>query len=395
MTRHILDTDLYKLTMGWLVIKYFPNIRVKYEFVNRGKTQFPVGFDKKLKEKLEIFVKNEDTYNFSDEFHQVENFLGKLKKKCYFLPNVFWDFLKGFRLDLSEVNINQIDGDLIVSVQGYWYSTIFWEIILMSTISALYYEMTNQKIESYEELQLKDKIKFETLLNNGIKFSEFGTRRRYNYDNQVRVLDNAIKYGKESLVGTSNVLLSIKNDITPIGTFGHEYVSAVAVLYGYEYANHHMLKIWNEVYDDGKLGIALTDTFGIDSFLRDFNFKYSSLFTGVRHDSASPYIFTDRIIDHYKKLGIDPMSKTIIFSDGLNVDTCIELNNYCKNKIKCSFGVGTNLTNDVGVKALNIVVKLFEVNGKPAIKLSDVAGKHTGEKRTIELVKELINYKGL
>jgi nicotinate phosphoribosyltransferase len=394
MTKHILDTDLYKISMCWLIIKHFPNIKVKYEFVNRGKTQFPIGFDEKLLEKLKVFVENNNTYNFSDEFHNTDNFLNKLKTKCYFIPNIFWDFLKGFRLNLNEIKINQVENDLNISVEGYWYSTIFWEIILMSSISELYFQMTDQKILSFEELQLNDKNKFEKLSQYNINFSEFGTRRRYSYDNQIRVLNNAIKYSKKNLIGTSNVLLAIKNNITPIGTFAHEYVSGVGVLYGYEYANRHMMKIWNDVYD-GKLGIALTDTFGVDLFLKDFNYKYATLFTGVRHDSGSGFIFTDRIVSHYKSLGIDPLTKTIIFSDGLDVNSCIELNEYCKNKIKCSFGIGTSLTNDVGVKPLNIVIKLFEVNGNPAIKLSDVAGKHTGDKKTIDLVKELINYKGL
>lgn len=394
MTRHILDTDLYKLSMCWVIIKNFPDTRVKYKFVNRGKTIFPIGFDNKLKERLTSIVNNPNTYDFSDEYNKTINFMGKLKTKCHFLPNVFWDFLKGYRLNLNEVKITQTDYDLEIEVEGYWYSSIFWEIILMPTISELYFEITKKEILPYEELQLKDKEKFEKMYDAGIKFSEFGTRRRYSYDNQVRVLDNAIKYGKNCLNGTSNVLLAVKNDITPIGTYAHEYISGVAVLYGYEYANLHAMKIWSDVYG-GNLGIALTDTFGLDSFLKDFDLKYSLLFTGVRHDSGSPFVFADRIIEHYKKLKINPLEKSIVFSDGLDLDLCLELNEYCKNKIKCSFGIGTSLSCNVGVKPLNIVIKLFEINGKPAIKLSDVAGKHTGDKRTIELVKELINYKPL
>ena len=155
------------------------------------------------------------------------------------------------------------------------------------------------------------------------------------------------------------------------------------------------MELWTETYG-GNLGIVLTDTFGLDAFLKDFDAKYARLFDGVRHDSGDPKIFADRIIDHYKKLGIDPMSKTIVFSDGLNSDTAIELADYCRGKIKVSFGIGTYFTCDLpGIIALSIVIKLFMINGLDVIKLSDDDGKNTGNRKRIDIVKELIDYKPL
>jgi len=156
-----------------------------------------------------------------------------------------------------------------------------------------------------------------------------------------------------------------------------------------------MMELWVETFG-GSLGIVLTDTFGLDAFLNDFDSKYARLFDGVRHDSGDPKIFADRIIAHYKKLGIDPKTKTIVFSDGLNTDTAIELADYCRGKIKTSFGIGTHFTNDIpGITPLSIVIKIFLINGIHTIKLSDVDGKNTGNVETVIIVKKLINYKPL
>lgn len=229
---------------------------------------------------------------------------------------------------------------------------------------------------------------------NAVPFVDFGTRRRYSFENQNNVVKDLMEGGGNMFVGSSNVLFAIENDVKIIGTFAHESVSAVAAMLGYSHANKHMMELWVKTYG-GNLGIVLTDTFGLDSFLKDFDAKYARLFDGVRHDSGDPYLFADKIIEHYKKLGIDPMSKTIVYSDGLDVETSIKLAEYCRGKIKTSFGIGTHFTNDVGVKALNIVIKLFMIDGNHVIKLSDDAGKHTGDKVTIENVKTMIKYKPL
>lgn len=199
--------------------------------------------------------------------------------------------------------------------------------------------------------------------------------------------------GVKNFIGTSNVLFAIKNDVKLIGTMAHEVICAVGAMDGYIHANKHLMERWVQTYQ-GSLGIVLSDSFGLNNFLKDFDTKYARLYDGVRHDSGDPFVFADKIIEHYKSLGIDPTSKSIVFSDGLNIDKAIELANYCKGKIKTSFGIGTHLTNDLpGIIPLNMVIKLFEIDNKNVIKLSDVSGKHTGNKKTINLVKDMIEYK--
>jgi nicotinate phosphoribosyltransferase len=318
------------------------------------------------------------------------------QKRCPYLPNLFFDFLEGFRLDPSEVSIFQDGGDLKVQVYGLWYRTILWEIILMSEISEINYMLNGENSTVTEnELHQINIEKATKLRMNAVFFVDFGARRRKSFQNQKSVISDLRLYGSDYFIGTSNVLFGIDYNVKIIGTYAHEAISAVAALLGYTHANKHMMELWVQTYG-GNLGIALTDTYGLDSFLNDFDAKYARLFDGVRHDSGDPKKFADRIIEHYKKLGIDPKTKTIVFSDGLNTDTAIELSDYCRGKIKCSFGIGTHFTNDIpGITPLNIVIKLFMINGKNTIKLSDIAGKHTGDARTIEIVKELINYKPL
>lgn len=382
--REFLDTDLYKFTMMWFVMNHFPNSKVLYKFVDRRNNKYTEGLENILRKRIDSFV----DVKLSKEHRKV------FQSKCPYLPNLFFDFLEGFRLDPSEVSIYQTaDGQLEIDVEGYWYRTILWEIILMSEISEINYLMTGEvSTLSREELKLYNISKAERLKLNKVSFADFGSRRRKSFENQKNVVKDLKFGGGEYFVGSSNVLFAIENDCKVIGTFAHESVSAVAAMLGYTHANKHMMEMWVETYG-GNLGIVLTDTYGLGSFLNDFDAKYARLFDGVRHDSGDPKKFADKIIEHYRKLGIDPMSKTIVFSDGLDVDTAIELADYCRGRIKTSFGIGTHFTNDLpGIKALNIVIKLFMIDGKNVIKLSDIPGKHTGDKKTIELVKEMINY---
>lgn len=386
--RQLLDQDLYKFTMQWFVMNHFPDAKVRYEFVDRRNHKYPAGLGAILRKRIDTFRDIKLSKKHRNAF----------QKKCPFLPNLFFDFLEGFRLDPSEISIfQQADGQLIITVEGYWYRTILWEIILMSEISEINYLMTGEKpTESRAILSQMNEKKGVRFRYNAVQFVDFGTRRRYSFKNQKEVIGDLLSgAGRDSFVGTSNVLFAIEYNIKMIGTFAHESVSGVAAMLGYAHANKHMMELWTETFG-GSLGIVLTDTFGLDAFLNDFDAKYARLFDGVRHDSGDPKIFANKIIDHYRKLGIDPKTKTIVFSDGLDTDTALELAEYCRGKIKTSFGIGTHLTNDLpGVKALNIVIKLFMIDGKNVIKLSDVPGKHTGNVRTIEIVKEMINYKPL
>ena len=384
--RHLLDNDLYKFTMMWFVMNHFPESKVRYEFIDRRGYKYPQGLGAILNRRINSFRDIKMTQTQRRAFQQ----------KCPFLPNLFFDFLEGYRLDPSEVNIYQEnDGELRINIIGYQYRTILWEIILMSEISEINFLMTGEKpAEAQQYLSTKNVKKGVKLHMKNINFVDFGTRRRYSFDNQDQVIADLKEGGRGSFVGTSNVYFGIKHDVKIIGTMAHEIICAVGAVKGYAHANKHLMEMWNQTYN-GNLGSVLTDSFGLDSFLKDFDSYQSRIWDSVRHDSGDPKKFTDKIIEHYKKIGIDPMSKTIIFSDGLNVDKAIELADYCRGKIKTSFGIGTFFSNDVGVKPLNIVIKLFMIDDKHVIKLSDIDEKHTGNKRTIELVKEMIGYKPL
>jgi nicotinate phosphoribosyltransferase len=384
--KSILDNDLYKFTQQQAVVELFQRERVAYNFINRGKTTFPDGFDLRLRQELKIMEQlslQEPEANF-------------LTEKCgRYLKPTYIDLLKSYRYDSSEIEITQNRGVLALTISGYWYRTILWEVPLLALISEIYFQMTGEPIHSRGK-RLKNNINKGTkFYENEVKVADFGTRRRYSYANHLEVVQDLLSVcdtGNSFMVGTSNVHIAMATGIQPIGTHAHEWISGIAALKGYSYANKNMMDDWVKVYQ-GELGIALTDTFGLDAFLKDFNTFYAKLFDGVRHDSGDPFQFAKKITDHYKHLSIDPISKTIVFSDSLNADLAIELKKYCKDiGIKCSFGIGTHFTNDVGVKALNIVIKMVAINGRHVIKLSDVADKHTGDLETIALVKLMVGY---
>jgi nicotinate phosphoribosyltransferase len=384
--KSLLDNDLYKFTQQQAVFELFQREHVTYDFINRGKTSFPEGFDLRLRQelkKMESLSLQESEAKF-------------LIKKCgRYLKHTYIDLLKSYRYDSSEIEITQNEGELTLTITGYWSKTILWEVPLLAVISELYFQMVGKPIHSREERLRNNVEKGAKFSRNGVKVADFGTRRRYSYANHLEVMQDLLSVGDigtQFIVGTSNVHIAMVTDINPIGTHAHEWISGIAALKGYSYANKNMMDDWIKVYK-GELGIALTDTFGVDAFLRDFDTFYANLFDGVRHDSGNPFLFTEKMVGHYKHLGIDPISKTIIFSDGLNADLAIELKKHCKNLgVKCSFGIGTHLTNDLGIKALNIVIKMVSINNRHVIKLSDVKEKHTGDLETIELVKRMVGY---
>lgn len=385
--KSLLDGDLYKFTMQQAVVKLYPDIKVKYTFVNRNKTPFPEGFSEKLRKE----VKEMESLSLTLEEKDF------LKKQCYFLQPSYIDLLYGYRFDSSEIGIIQTGNDLQISIEGYWYKTILWETTLMALISELYFKETNQLPEfSKEKRKQNNTSKAQLFALNGIQYADFGTRRRYSYEIHDELIRDFINYSlkNENFIGTSNVHFAHKYKIKPIGTMAHEWISFHAALYGYKIANYMALESWINVYK-GDLGIALPDTFTSDAFFKSFDKKQSKLFDGIRHDSGDPIEFANKTIKHYQSLGIDPLSKTIVFSDNLNPNKVIDINKQCKSKIKCSYGIGTNFTNDIGVNPLNIVIKLTsaKINGEwfDCIKLSDNDGKHIGTDREIEICKYILN----
>lgn len=380
----LLDNDFYKFTMQNAVTKLFPTARVRYRFVNRGGHKFPEGFAQALRHQVERM----------SELSLQPDEKAYFARKCKYLDPVYLDFLSGFRYDPSEVHIEQHGGDLDVTIEGLWYRTILWEVPLMAVISELYYNLEGLQRVSDEVVCDITRRKMEAYKALDIKIAEFGTRRRHSYRVQELVVAALQKYGGTNYIGTSNVRLAMDYNVIPIGTHAHEWFMFHAAHFGYKMANRAGLGNWVDVYH-GDLGIALPDTFTTDVFLNSFDKKFAKLFDGVRHDSGDPLEFIDKITSHYKGLNIDPQSKTIIFSDTLNPQTVRRIADYCRGKIGMSFGIGTNFTNDVGLEALNMVIKMSEAfteNGKwtPTVKLSDAEGKYTGDPAAIDLAKTIL-----
>ncbi len=270
----------------------------------------------------------------------------------------------------------------------------------MAMISELYFEKENDSFLSRREERKKiNTTKAKIFLENGVPFADFGTQRRFSGKNQSEVLEDILAVGWNTCVGTSNVHFAEQYDIRPIGTHAHEWFMFHAATNGYRLANKTSLDTWTQVYH-GDLGIALTDTYTTAIFLNAFDSVHARLFDGVRHDSGDPFTFANLIISHYEKLGIDPLSKTIVFSDSISTEKAVELNKYCSGKIKASFGIGTHLSNDVGVTPLNMVIKMSHCCERkdavwyPVVKLSDDEGKHTGNTSEIQLCKSVIDRMG-
>ena len=248
---------------------------------------------------------------------------------------------------------------------------------------------TDWQMEGQERVAF---TKAKHLSDAGCLFADFGTRRRRNFETQDIVVSTMKQFSH--FVGTSNPYLAMKHGVKALGTCAHEAIGAVAALDSMNHPNACFMDKWSDTYE-GALGTMLPDTFGTDTCLKDFTLKRAKLWDGVRHDSGDPFLFTDKIIDHYMKLGIDPTTKTIIFSDSLNVETAIKLNKYCKGKIRHSFGIGTFFTSDfmkVSIPSLhsspmNMVIKLVMVNGIPVVKLSDVHTKAIGDTTMIAIMQ--------
>jgi len=229
---------------------------------------------------------------------------------------------------------------------------------------------------------------------DGCSYADFGTRRRRIWDVQNLLVETMMANSK-GFVGTSNVSLAMKHNTKPIGTMAHEWIMATSVLMGLRHANKFALDAWNKVFS-GDLGIALTDTYGSKTFFGDFDGYLARLFDGVRHDSGDPFEFASKVISHYKSLGINPMSKTIVFSDGLTAKLAAEINERFKDVIRCSFGIGTHFTNDfLNSKALNMVIKLWTCEGIPLVKLGDDEGKAIGEPDAVRVARWTFNDKPL
>jgi len=380
----LLDQDLYKLSMGNAVFRLFPDVNVRYQFIDRGNTDWPDGFVDHLRDEIRAYCELEFAMD-EIEF---------LRRKCPYLSSHYLEWLSGFRPSHDEVRVGFEDGKLQVEIEGPWYRTIYWEVPLMAMISELRYKLDPAISDGMLDYS-REVHKAKLLKEIGAPYSDFGTRRRFSKKNHRRVVDFLRAYTSANFQGTSNVALAKEFDLQPMGTMAHEWIMFHGAAYGLADATQRALENWVNVYD-GKLGIALTDTFTTEFFFRKVDRDMALLYDGLRHDSGDPIEFAYRAVDWYRQHDVDPRRKRIVFSDGLNVDAVRRI--YSDRiigvaeggSIDASFGIGTNLTNDLGVPPMNMVIKMtgVDVAGrgvfKPAVKLSDVRGKHTGDKKAVE-----------
>jgi nicotinate phosphoribosyltransferase len=365
----LLDTDLYKFTMMQVVLHHFPGAQVEYKFKCRTE-----GVD--LRPDLlaiEAELAKLCTLRFRDEELA---YLRGLR----FMKSDFVDFLALFHFSERWVRVGPGDkpGEIDVTVKGPWLHTIMFEIPLLAIVSELYFRRTQPRADLSEgRRRLRAKIEAARAVEPELDFkiSDYGTRRRFSRDWQEEVLQTFKREIPQNFAGTSNVWFAMRNDVRPLGTMAHEYMQACQAL-GPRLRDSQTFAFdkWAQEYR-GDLGIAVADTYGTDAFLRDFDMYFCKLFDGARHDSGDPFAWGERIIAHYRKNRVDPRTKTLIFSDQLSVPLAIEIARRFHNRALTAFGIGTNLTNDLGFEPLNIVIKMTECNGQPVAKVSDAPGK--------------------
>ena len=383
----VLDTDLYKFTTSYAYSKLYPRAYGQFRFIDRGRTRYPEGFADALKKELQAMSElalTKDEANF-------------LSRELPYLPPTYIDFVRGFRFDPEELQVTQDEeGYLSIVAEGLLYRVTLWETPILALVSELYYQIMGQKPDlAYTEETIIRKAK--QLSEANITFSMFGMRRRFSAAIEDLVTKLLKEHSGENFFGTSNVYFAYKHGLRVSGTHPHEWIQFHGAMFGYKMANYMAMEDWINVYD-GDLGTVLTDTYTTDVFMRNFSKKHAMLFTSLRHDSGDPLCFTEKVIARYRELRVDPTIKYIIFSDSLDPERAIEIANYCRGRIGASFGIGTNLSNDVGngVRPMNIVMKLWKCKmtekerWHPCVKLSDVDGKHTGEPEEIELAQRTL-----
>lgn len=375
----LLDNDLYKFTMLQAMLHQFPQTHGVYRFRcrNNEDTLYPLA---DIKEALEKQLDSLCELRFLED--ELEYLRG-----LRFMRSDFVDYLELFKLKRRFITVSTDEkGRLFIDIEGPMIQAMFFEVFVLAIVNELYFsalsnasviEEGQRRLDEKVELLHQYAVKQEKYDNNTPPFivADFGTRRRFSKVWQAHVVETLHNAEPKIVSGTSNVYLAKKLGMTPIGTMAHEFMQAFQALdVRLRDSQKAALEAWVHEYR-GDLGIALTDVVGMDAFLRDFDLYFAKLFDGLRHDSGDPYIWGDKAIAHYKKLKIDPRTKILTFSDGLDLNKAWNLHQYFRGQIRTSFGIGTNLTNDMGITPINIVLKLVECNGQPVAKLSDSPGK--------------------
>jgi nicotinate phosphoribosyltransferase len=383
MILSILDTDLYKFSTSNAYFHLYPLAEGTFKFNDRAKEVYDEAFLSELKDELHHL---ESLRLTDDEFAYVTS-------KIRYINHNYWEWLRGFRFEADKIDARlDAEGHLQIEVTDFLYKVTLYEVPVLAIVAELRNKVHGVKADTGKALGILD-AKLELANENKLLFSEFGTRRRFSSDLHEAIVAELKEKCPKYCAGTSNVYFAMKYDMTPIGTFPHEWVMFHSGVFGYKRANYLSLEDWIKVYD-GALGTALIDTFTTKSFLRTLTMKQAKLLDGFRQDSGDERVVGDAIIARLKEFGIDPSTKVIVFSNALNFPKYKEVADYFRGKVKVSAGIGTNITCDPGIpgyKAANIVMKLSRCRmsckdpWEKVIKISDDLGKHMGDDREFEI----------
>lgn len=365
----LLDTDLYKFSMMQVVLHQFPSAQVEYLFKCRSKAINLRPYIDEIREEIHQLCQL--------KFREDElEYLGNLR----FIKGDFIEFLGLFHLPEKSIAVaeGEEEGEISIEVKGSWLHTILFEIPVLAIVNEVYFRNMHKDLDLTEgRRRLQDKINLVLGATDipSFKFADYGTRRRFSKVWHAEVVKTLVEQLPKHFVGTSNVLLAKELKTTPLGTMAHEYLQACQAL-GPRLRDSQVFAFekWAQEYR-GDLGIALSDVYGLNAFLRDFDMFFCKLFDGARHDSGDPFDWGERLLRHYEANRVDPRMKTLVFSDGLNFNLALDIARRFEGRCKTSFGIGTNLTNDVGVPALQIVMKMVRCNGQPVAKVSDEPSK--------------------
>ncbi|MCI7107316.1 MAG: nicotinate phosphoribosyltransferase [Agathobacter sp.] len=375
--KSLLETDMYKISMGQAIYHQFSDYKTTWSFKCRNKDVY---FAEEMVEEIRQQIQAYCSLRFTEEELA---YLNEIK----WMKGSYIDFLRLWQPRFEDFEITTDAGcGLSIETKGTWLNTSMYEIPTLAIVNEVYFRMAYDYDVLFASFQkrLAEKVNALKAEGEGEKydigsFSEFGLRRRLSAEAQelaVKTLSEN-KYRDSTFVGTSNIYLAKQYGLTPVGTMAHEWIMCVGQgnhKHNPAYSNWYAMDAWIKEY--GILnGVALTDAITTDCFLRDFQLTYATLFSGVRHDSGDPFAWGDKMIRHYEGLGIDPKTKTLLFSDSLDFKKASELYAYFKDRARVAFGIGTYIANDTEVPALNIVMKTTACNGMDVAKISDVAGK--------------------
>jgi len=372
----LLETDMYKFSMGQAIYHQFSDYKTTWTFKCRNKeVYFTIEMVEEIKEQIKKYCELKFT---EDEL----DYLNNIK----WIKGSYVDFLRLWTPRYEDFEINtDAECGLSIETKGTWLNTSMYEIPVLAIVNEVYFRMNYDYDKLFESFKKRLNEKYENLKSGKWyvgTFSEFGLRRRLSSEAQELLVEklshlNDTHHCSSTFVGTSNVYLAKKFGLTPVGTMAHEWIMCVGQgnhKHNPAYSNWYAFDAWVKEY--GVLnGIALTDTITTDCFLKDFRLTYSTLFSGVRHDSGNPYEWGDKMIEHYNKLGVNTKAKTLLFSDSLDFDRADKLFRYFNGRAKVAFGIGTYLSNDTEVSSLNIVMKITKCNGQDVAKISDTTGK--------------------